>query len=244
MKRKSHKCLLGRKFTLIELLITIAIIAILAAMLLPVLNKAREKAKAITCVNNLKQLGTAHSMYQTDYDRLVLPPGGAAIWFVLLFPYHENSVLYYCPSNKMQSYKMTGVGTAGTLAQYASGIRIPTGLKEGLSYLVNGDTRFFNDYFRRSNFFKFPSKTMYASDGGGHFNPVGYAHATAAKDIKILRTAANLVSKYEARHNRNINSLMLDGHVDTYTISDFPIDRADLSLPVSDVDVNVFWRGK
>src|SRR5438552_168998 len=68
MSMQASRSSARRGFTLIELLVVIAIIAILAAILFPVFARAREAARKISCLSNVKQLGTASVMYHTDYD--------------------------------------------------------------------------------------------------------------------------------------------------------------------------------
>jgi prepilin-type N-terminal cleavage/methylation domain-containing protein len=91
-------------FTLIELLVVIAIIAILAAILFPVFAQAREKARAATCLSNLKQVGMATRMYTQDYDEVLVPSylynstTTWKWWWDLLQPYVKNMDVFVCPS--------------------------------------------------------------------------------------------------------------------------------------------------
>ncbi|MEO7715979.1 MAG: DUF1559 domain-containing protein [Capsulimonas sp.] len=90
-------------FTLIELLVVIAIIAILAAILFPVFAKAREKARQISCVSNLKQIGLGIMQYTQDNDEILpmarINDGKNSPWQEQIMPYVKSTGVFKCPSN-------------------------------------------------------------------------------------------------------------------------------------------------
>ena len=126
--RRQCRDYINAAFTLVELLVVIAIIAILMALMMPSIARAKMKANQTSCLNNMRQLNLAASMYATDHDEEYparRTPTNA--WPHKLKPYYVSWQIIACPSDRF--------GIVGLLADDINPKR---------SYLING----FNDYFK------------------------------------------------------------------------------------------------
>jgi prepilin-type N-terminal cleavage/methylation domain-containing protein/prepilin-type processing-associated H-X9-DG protein len=115
-----------RAFTLVELLVVIGIIAVLVAILLPALSRARASANTAKCLSNMRNMQVAHWMYVNDHKgRLVqagLSHGGhtssePVAWVTTLQPYFQDHLLHRCPADHSPHWPGQGTPVPGTAPQ-------------------------------------------------------------------------------------------------------------------------------
>jgi len=159
-QRRGHPLSEATAFTLIELLVVIAIIAILAAMLLPSLSKAKNRAKEISCLSQLKELQLCWMMYADDNNQIIPPNGksseSAANWVPglmsnasdatntallaqgVLYPYNKSTGIYKCPAD-ININPQSGVVTVRSYSMncYMNGSDVGNSHDGLTSYVVN-----------------------------------------------------------------------------------------------------------